>query len=205
MRGLHMKVREVMGQGNKRQWLWLLRYFNKTVGEGVSDTEDGATKALTWATGEFVRGSKGKGDSNLARLKLRELVKKRPYLVMGVVESLLNPGIGLGDIMKDAKEAEFSWWESDKGSPFRKDLSTHHLTLAPHVAAMKLYDAFVTCGYIVEPTDEDGVRDVRGLKKWASKNLGPDFGQEQTAEEKLFMEAVMKKVMRDVKGKGKVA
>jgi hypothetical protein len=154
-------------------WVWEIKRFKAQLGSGVAKTEK-AAKDQAWTKFREVT-EKGQTDRNsrgVWRLKLRDMVLRRPYMVAHVA-GYLNAGSSTRKLILDgAAEGEAAWAENDPVET-RYKWPLHKASMLPVVAAEKILNAMVGCGLVKE---EDGeLLATNKLRKWAGETLGETF------------------------------
>lgn len=167
-----------------KSWLWVVRYHDKEIGRGAAKTEEKARRAGAEFT---VQAMLEKDDNSwgagrqLARLKLVNYVKRRPYLLVAVINQIINVKADKSRIFDEAEQEERAWFEMD-ANPMKKPLSTHGRTLPAATAAEQMWDYMVQGGLL--QIDKDGNRNSVKLMHWARKKFGPAvFGWKLTEQE----------------------
>lgn len=158
-------------------WGWELRYYGKMLARSHAPSEKKAQKA---GEDEFLRMVKVKaqttGQRKLARLKLRQLLERRTYVIAGLIE-LLIMGADRDQVVREIAEQERVWWKNDP-NPVKKPLSTHHLMLPADKVALQAIEAMKVSGLLEEK--EGGENGDAGWKaqkaiRWGKEMIGASF------------------------------
>lgn len=167
--GYDINVRELPGKGGKL-WLWSVNHYGKLLSEGSEGTEKAASNAA-WAYYREVTTTRAKEGSNkgLARMKLRYMLERRPYLVAGCTDLVLNAKGDLERLMREAEETEKHWWKQDPVDT-RVPIPSHHRSLSPFQAATQLWNIFKELKYV----DENDNPTVK-LRTFARKTFGERY------------------------------
>lgn len=173
--GLNKTIKKMKTSSGQARFAWEVTKYGKSIDAGVEDSEKEADKQA-WIVIRTLMESKTKTaeQRKVHKLKIRQLLEKRPYLVGGICELVIAVGADKVRCMEEAESQEKAWWANDPPK-YRKPLMTHHLALKPHIAAGKLIDDFVGAGLM---TVDEGGKPVQthGLRAWAKKVFGEGRG-----------------------------
>lgn len=167
--GYTFKVWEQKGNGGAT-YSWYLKHFGRDKGAGVEVTQKAAEKAVWECFREVSSANVVSSERRkLIRLKLRNLTEKRPYLVAGCIDLILNAKGDLERLLREAEETEKHWWKQDDPK-MRVPLPTHHLSLKPHIAAAQLWEIIVALGFV-----DENYNPTPKLRTFARKTFGERY------------------------------
>lgn len=167
--GFTFEVRPVRGSSGTR-YFWSVKKFGRVVAEGHEEKEPVAKRLAGIAIAEHA-SSKNNVDRNLLSTKLRQLLQKRPYLVVGACELILLGNANRGRLMEEAETYEQAWYEKQPAH-MRVEIPSGGRTLSPSKAAEQLWNLLEGLS-LIKVEDGEIVASQR-LKSWVSQKFGPE-------------------------------
>ena len=170
---------------------WEVRYFKKVIARGVEDTEEEADRKVQAALGKFTSEQlKHEKDLNGLNAKLRYILKNRMAVLMFVVEMMLE-GRRRKEICEDAKAGEISWSKRLGEDPPENRSGRGRQPMEANEVAERAYNLIYKLGLVKKVGD--GELDVRRLKRYATSNFGPWWGDDP---ESIRQRKMIKRAMR---------
>lgn len=161
-----------LGKKEENGFSWELRNWNKLVASGQSASETQAWKdAEHFFAQKVFASSKSVYARGLIKAKIKSWVERRPYLVAAFCD-LARQKPDLNYILANVEENERIWHDAED-ERLRRPLPSSPLAAKANDIAVKLWNMFVECNYLVH-TEETGW-DATGLVKWARRMFGPSF------------------------------
>lgn len=157
-------TRFTLKQQSDKSWAWAIWLWTNQLGNGVEKTREEAERELRREAGKvLVKAAVTGAERAYVRTRLKDSVKKRPYLAAFVFEAW-NMGLDMKTIHEQAESEEAGRHEAAKGCLGWEPLKRHHLAKPPGAAALQMMNWCAELGW-----------DAKQANRWAASYLGSFF------------------------------